>query len=168
MADFNQALTVAEALRRGHMIDDEGGVHWIEEPVRADDFAGYAEVAQAVRTPIQIGENFMGPEQMAQALAAGASDYVMPDAATHRRGDRLDARRRARQGAGMEMSSHLFAGDQRQLLAVTPDRPLARVCRLGRAGARRAARGAQRACADTGITRFGYRLEREAVRRYAL
>ena len=51
-----------------------------------------------VRTPIQIGENFMGPEQMAQALAAGACDYVMPDARAHRRRHRLDARRGARAG----------------------------------------------------------------------
>ena len=69
MVDFNQGLTVAEAIRRGRMIDDEGGVYWIEEPVRADDHAG-ARVARKC-TPIQIGENFMGPEQMAQALAAG-------------------------------------------------------------------------------------------------
>src|SRR6185295_19728061 len=33
MVDFNQGLTVAEAIRRGRMIDDEGGVLWIEEPV---------------------------------------------------------------------------------------------------------------------------------------
>ena len=30
------------------MIDDEGGVHWIEEPIRADDFEGCAKVADAV------------------------------------------------------------------------------------------------------------------------
>ncbi|KPK05339.1 MAG: mandelate racemase, partial [Betaproteobacteria bacterium SG8_39] len=71
MTDFNQGLSVAEAIKRGRMIDDEGGVSWIEEPVRADDFAGNAKVAREVATPIQIGENFMGPEQMAQALAAG-------------------------------------------------------------------------------------------------
>src|SRR5256885_3843064 len=80
MVDFNQALTVAEAIRRGRLIDDEGGVYWIEEPIRADDFAGAARVAREVATPIQLGENFMGPEQMAQALAAGACDHVMPDA----------------------------------------------------------------------------------------
>src|SRR5687767_1695918 len=80
MVDFNQALTVAEAIRRGRMIDEEGGVLWIEEPVRADDFTGCAKVAREVATPIQLGENFMGPEQMAQALAAGCCDYVMPDA----------------------------------------------------------------------------------------
>src|SRR5256885_13312355 len=46
MVDFNQALSVAEALKRGRMIDDEGGVYWIEEPVRADDFAGSARLAR--------------------------------------------------------------------------------------------------------------------------
>src|ERR1051325_12059020 len=42
MVDFNQALSVAEAIRRGGMIDEEGGVYWIEEPIRADDYAGAA------------------------------------------------------------------------------------------------------------------------------
>jgi mandelate racemase len=120
MVDFNQSLTVAEAIRRGRMIDDEGGVYWIEEPVRADDFAGCARVAREVATPIQIGENFMGPEQMAQALAAGACDYAMPDA--QRIGGVTGWMRAAAlaQGAGMEMSSHLFPEVSAHLLAATP------------------------------------------------
>ena len=120
MVDFNQGLSVAEAIRRGHMIDDEGGVHWIEEPIRADDFAGCARVAREIATPIQIGENFMGPEQMAQALAAGACDYVMPDA--ERIGGVTGWMRAAAlaQGAGVEMSSHLFPEVSCHLLAATP------------------------------------------------
>jgi mandelate racemase len=120
MVDFNQGLTVAEAIHRGHLIDAEGGVHWIEEPIRADDFAGCAKVAQAIRTPIQIGENFMGPEQMAQALAAGACDLVMPD--LERIGGVTGWMRAAAlaQGAGIEMSSHLFSEASAQLLPVTP------------------------------------------------
>jgi len=120
MVDFNQALTVAEAVRRGRMIDEEGGVLWIEEPIRADDYAGCAKVAREVATPIQIGENFMGPEQMAQAVAAGCCDYVMPDA--QRIGGVTGWMRAAAlaQGAGLEMSSHLFPEASVQLLAVTP------------------------------------------------
>ena len=120
MVDFNQALTVAEAVRRGRMIDEESGVLWIEEPVRADDYAGCAKVAREVATPIQIGENFMGPEQMAQAIAAGSCDYVMPDA--QRIGGVTGWMRAAAlaQGAGLEMSSHLFPEASCQLLAVTP------------------------------------------------
>ena len=102
------------------MIDAEGGVHWIEEPVRADDFAGNARIAREIATPIQIGENFMGPEQMAQALAAGACDYVMPDA--QRMGGVTGWMRAAAlaQAAGLEMSSHLFPEVSSHLLAVTP------------------------------------------------
>ena len=120
MVDFNQGLSVAEAIRRGHMIDEEGGVEWIEEPVRADDFSGCSSVRKEIRTPIQIGENFMGPEQMAQALAAGASDYVMPD--LERIGGVTGWMRAAAlaQGAGLEMSSHLFPEASAHLLAVTP------------------------------------------------
>ncbi|HWI39352.1 MAG TPA: enolase C-terminal domain-like protein [Burkholderiales bacterium] len=120
MVDFNQALTVAEAMKRSHLIDEEGGVYWIEEPIRADDFAGAARLAREIRTPIQLGENFMGPEQMAQALAAGACDYAMPDA--QRIGGVTGWMRAAAlaQGAGMEMSSHLFPEVSCHLLAATP------------------------------------------------
>jgi mandelate racemase len=120
MVDFNQGLTVAQALERGRLIDAEGGVHWIEEPVRADDFAGNARLTREIATPIQIGENFMGPEQMAQALAVQACDYVMPDA--QRIGGVTGWMRAAAlaQAAGIEMSSHLFPEVSCHLLAVTP------------------------------------------------
>jgi len=120
MVDFNQGLTVAQALERGRMIDEEGGVTWIEEPIRADDYAGCARIAREIATPIQIGENFMGPEQMAQAIAAGAADYVMPDA--QRIGGVTGWMRAAAlaQGAGLEMSSHLFPEASAHLLAATP------------------------------------------------
>jgi mandelate racemase len=120
MTDFNQGLTVAEALKRGRMIDEEGGIYWIEEPIRADDFSGCSRVRSEVETPIQLGENFMGPEQMAQALAAGACDYAMPDA--ERIGGVTGFMRAAAlaQGAGVEMSSHLFPEASCHLLAATP------------------------------------------------
>jgi mandelate racemase len=120
MTDFNQGLSVAEAIRRGRMIDEEGGVYWIEEPIRADDFLGCSSIKKEIQTPIQLGENFMGPEQMAQALAAGACDYAMPDA--ERIGGVTGFMRAAAlaQGAGIEMSSHLFPEMSCHVLAATP------------------------------------------------
>ncbi len=120
MCDFNQALSVNDAILRGRMLDDEGGLTWIEEPTRADDFDGNGRIADELETPVQIGENFMGPEQMAQALAAGACDYVMPDA--QRIGGVTGWMRAAAlaQAAGMEMSSHLFPEFSCHLLSVTP------------------------------------------------
>jgi mandelate racemase len=119
MCDFNQSLSVNEAIRRGRMLDQEG-LLWIEEPTRADDFEGNARIAAALDTPVQIGENFMGAEQMAQALRAGACDFAMPDA--QRIGGVTGWMRAAAlaQGAGMEMSSHLFPEVSCHLLAVTP------------------------------------------------
>lgn len=119
MADYNQALTVAEALERGRALDTEG-LAWIEEPIRHDDYAGNATLTRELATPIQIGENFDTPNAMAEALAARACDYAMPDFA--RIGGVsgwLEAAALA-QAARMEMSSHLYPEFSAHLLAVTP------------------------------------------------
>jgi len=78
MTDYNQALTVTEAIRRGQALDGEG-VYWIEEPTRHDDYAGCARIAAALKTPVQIWRELRRRPAMATALAAGACDYVMPD-----------------------------------------------------------------------------------------
>lgn len=78
LIDYNQGLTVAEALVRCKALDAYG-LTWIEEPTNFDDFAGHAEIARHVTTPIQAGENLWGPTQVAASLAAGASDLMMPD-----------------------------------------------------------------------------------------
>lgn len=119
MVDYNQSLTVAEALRRGHALDGEG-LAWIEEPVRCDDYSGNAAIAAALKTPLQIGENFMGPMDMEVSLAANASDLVMPDAQQiggvtgWQRGAALA------HAKGIPFSSHLFVEVSAHLLAVTP------------------------------------------------
>ena len=119
MVDFNQALSLAEALRRGRAIDAEG-ITWIEEPIRHDDFRGCAELARALATPVQIGENFSLPEQMSEALTAVACDCVMPD--LERIGGVTGWQRAASIAAekGVPMSSHLFPEASAHLLAVTP------------------------------------------------
>ena len=63
MIDFSQGLTLADALRRCHMIDDLG-LAWIEEPIVYDNLDGYAQLAAELKTPIQIGENFYGPRDL--------------------------------------------------------------------------------------------------------
>jgi len=122
MVDFNQALSLEEAMRRGRALDVEGGVSWIEEPIRHDDYAGCALLARALTTPVQIGENFSLLFGMEQALAAGACDYVMPD--LERIGGVTGWLRAAQLAAarGMQMSSHLFPEVSAHLLAATPTR----------------------------------------------
>ena len=119
MVDYNQALTVAQALERGRALDQEG-ICWLEEPIRHDDYAGAARLASELTTPIQIGENFSEPDSMARALAAGATDYVMPD--LERIGGVTGWQRAAALAAvhRVEMSSHLFPEVSAHLLAATP------------------------------------------------
>jgi mandelate racemase len=119
MSDYNQSLSVTEALRRGAALAGEG-LAWIEEPTRADDYAGHARIARELATPIQIGESFWGPHDMEKALAAGACDYVMPD--VMKIGGVTGWLRAAAlaEPLGLPMSSHLFPEVSAQLLAVTP------------------------------------------------
>lgn len=119
MVDYNQALSVAEALERGRALDAEG-VYWLEEPIRHDDYAGNARLARELKVPIQIGENFSQTTAMAAAFAAGATDYVMPD--LERIGGVTGWQRAAAlaHAHGLEMSSHLFPEVSAHLLAATP------------------------------------------------
>lgn len=121
MVDYNQALSVAEALHRGRALDDEG-VYWIEEPIRHDDYRGCARLRRELRTPIQIGENFSQPYAMQDALLAEACDFVMPD--VERIGGVTGWMRAAAlaHAHGVEMSAHLFPEISAQLLAATPTR----------------------------------------------
>ena len=119
MVDYNQALTVDEAIRRGRMLDGEG-IYWVEEPVRHDDYAGCAAIARELAAPVQIGENFSLVHDMERALAARACDLVMPD--LERIGGVTGWRRAAEfaSSAGVRMSSHLYPEVSAHLLAVTP------------------------------------------------
>src|SRR6201987_889096 len=78
MVDYNQALSLAQALERGRALDQEG-IYWLEEPIRHDDYAGNARLVRELNSPVQIGENFNLIAAMQAALEAGAADYVMPD-----------------------------------------------------------------------------------------
>jgi len=119
MCDFNQRLTVNEAILRGRMLDDEG-LYWIEEPVRHDNYAGYAQLCAELQTPIQTGENLLNTFEMVQAIQAQSLDFVMPD--VQRIGGVTGWLRAAAlaHAHGIEMSSHLFPEFSAHLLAVTP------------------------------------------------
>ena len=119
MVDYNQALSVEEALARGRALDAEN-IYWLEEPIRHDDYAGAASLARTLKVPIQIGENFSLPAAMAIAIEQGAADYVMPD--LERIGGVTGWRQAAELAAvnRVQMSSHLFPEVSAHLLAATP------------------------------------------------
>jgi mandelate racemase len=119
MVDYNQALSIEDAMLRARALASEG-VAWLEEPIRHDDLAGNARIAAASRIPLQLGENFNGVEAMAAALQAKACHLVMPDLA--RIGGVTGWMQAAELAAAqrMPMSSHLFPEVSAHLLAATP------------------------------------------------
>lgn len=121
MSDYNQGLTVPEASRRIRALGDEG-LCWIEEPCRADDFEGYARLRGEATTPIQMGENWWGPKEMADSLRAGASDLGMPDAMKIGGVSAWLKAAALGEAAGMPLSTHLFPEVSVHLMAATPTR----------------------------------------------
>ncbi len=119
MVDYNQSLSVAEAIERVRVLDAEG-LYWIEEPTRADDFVGHAQIAATSKTPIQLGENWWGPHDMEKSIATHASDHVMLD--VMKIGGVTGWLRAATlaQDAKLPASSHTFPEFSVHLLGVTP------------------------------------------------
>lgn len=119
MVDYNQSLDVTEALRRIDRLA-RSDLHWVEEPVPAEDLDGHARVRARSPVPIQTGENWWFTSDMAKAIAVGASDYAMPDLMKiggitgwmHAAGQA--------EAAGIPVSSHIFIEASAHALAATP------------------------------------------------
>lgn len=132
MLDFNQSLDPSEATRRIERLAAYD-LHWIEEPVAAENLGGHAKVRESSLISIQSGENWWFPRGFAEAIAAGASDFIMPDlmkvggvTGWLRVGGQAEA-------ASIPMSSHLFAEASAHMLAVTPTAHWLEVLDLARA-----------------------------------
>src|SRR3954468_3740164 len=119
MIDFNQSLDPAEAISRIARLSPYD-LHWVEEPVPQENLQGLAAVRRASSISIQAGENWWFPRGFAEAIAVGASDFIMPD--LMKVGGVTGWMRVAGQAgaASIPMSSHLFAEASAHMLAVTP------------------------------------------------
>ena len=117
MVDYNQSLTMPEAVRRIRALAGFDLV-WVEEPVPAEDLKGHAAVRGA-GCAIKTGENWWFPEDVARAVALGASDFAMFD--LMKIGGVTGWMRAAGQaeGASLPVSSHLFVEASAHVLAAT-------------------------------------------------
>ncbi|HLS93209.1 MAG TPA: mandelate racemase/muconate lactonizing enzyme family protein [Microbacterium sp.] len=78
MIDANQRWDLeraTEAMERLAAFD----LAWIEEPLRADDIAGHAELRRRTGVPIAFGENRHTRYQFRDAIDAGAVDVIQPN-----------------------------------------------------------------------------------------
>ncbi len=119
MVDYNQSLSPDEAIRRIRMIE-QYDIHWVEEPVVAEDLQGHAKVRQAVNASIQTGENWWFPRDAEQALSAGACDMMMPDLMKIGGITGWMSVAGMASAASVPVSSHIFIEGSSHVLPVTP------------------------------------------------
>lgn len=119
MADFNQSQTAVSAVRRMEALA-EFDLAWVEEPVPAEDHIGHARVRESAPFPIQTGENWWFPQDMAKAIEAGACDLAMPD--LMKIGGITGWMQMAglAEVASIPVSSHIFPEASAHVLAATP------------------------------------------------
>lgn len=119
MIDYNQSLQPAEAIRRIRALQ-EFDLHWVEEPVPAEDLQGHRQVRDATGAAVQTGENWWFPRDAERALSAGACDFMMPDLMKIGGITGWLSVMGLAQSAAMPMSSHIFVEASAHVLAVTP------------------------------------------------
>ena len=115
MADSNQGLTEAQAIRLGRQLE-EVGLFWFEEPLPAWDLEGVARVAAALDTPIASGETEYTRYGFRRMLELRSADILMPD--LQRVGGVSEFMRVSQmaQSYDVAVSSHLFPETSLQVL----------------------------------------------------
>lgn len=78
MTDANGKWNLPQAVQIGRRLR-EFDVVWLEEPIAFDDVGGHARLAQAIDTPIALGEQLYLAHQFRDFIHAGAVHYVQPD-----------------------------------------------------------------------------------------
>lgn len=78
MVDANQMWDLYRARRAVEALAPFG-LHWLEEPLPADDVAAHVELRRSVEVPIAVGENVYTVYGFRDLLTAGACDVVQPN-----------------------------------------------------------------------------------------
>jgi mandelate racemase len=119
MVDYNQSLGPTEALDRIERLAQHD-IHWVEEPVPAEDLEGHARVRRESPVRIQTGENWWFPRDMAKSITAGASDFAMLDIMKIGGVTGWLSAMGQAEAASLPVSSHLFVEASAHVLPVTP------------------------------------------------
>ena len=119
MVDYNQSLEPIESCWRIARLADYD-LHWVEEPVKAEDIHGHAQVRPGSKVPVQTGENWWFPSDMAKAIACGACDYAMIDIMKIGGATGWVSAMGQAHAASLPVSSHLFIEASSHMLAITP------------------------------------------------
>lgn len=78
MADFNRGYSIPSTLELARRVE-EADLLWIEEPIGADDLAGYRLLASRIGIAVAGGEALSDLADFRDFLAARALDVIQPD-----------------------------------------------------------------------------------------
>ncbi len=118
--DGNQQWSAKGAIRWARAMDD-CELRWLEEPVRADDFYGHAQVRSAISMDLATGENLFGVAAAGRAISERSCDILMPN--LQRVGGITGWRKiaAAAEIAGIEMAGHVYPELNVHLMCATPN-----------------------------------------------
>jgi L-rhamnonate dehydratase len=132
LIDAGQVWDAKTAIRMAHRFEAYD-IYWLEEPLRPDDVAGYAELARAVPTRIAAGEAESERHSYTHLMDAGRIDIVQIDPT--RTGGLTEAKKIAwaAYDRGRAVVNHSFTTDiniaaSLALLAAIPEAPLFEFC----------------------------------------
>jgi mandelate racemase len=119
MVDYNQALSVEDAITRLNALGDYR-LSWVEEPLNARDLLGYARVTRSTATPVAAGESLESVDEVQMLLELDAVDVLTLDVA--RVGGATGWRHASRSAAraGRPLCSHAYPEFSVHLLAASP------------------------------------------------
>ncbi|WP_426625529.1 mandelate racemase/muconate lactonizing enzyme family protein [Leifsonia sp. McL0607] len=119
MVDANQRWDLERAVAAAAAFEP-ARIAWLEEPLRAEDLGGHAELRRRTGVRIAVGENLHTEHRFAEYLDAGAADVLQPNIV--RVGGITPALRIARlaESAGVELAFHLLPELSAQLAFAIP------------------------------------------------
>ena len=78
MMDANQGMDVPSSVALIHAVEDLG-IYWFEEPVRNDDFEGYATIHAKTKISLAMGEREYSTVALRELIGRRALDLWQPD-----------------------------------------------------------------------------------------
>ena len=119
MIDVNMGWDADTAIQAGHRID-EFDPYWLEEPVIAEDFAGYRRIAAALKTRIVGGESHFTRNDLRPFFETPCVPILQPDPM---RGGYTELRKiaAAAEPWGIRLAPHLFHETMVHVLAAIPN-----------------------------------------------